>query len=60
MIRIEIKGSSAKYQQRLSFLKKTHDSQQFFIVNKIIAFGGIHCFRVKCDGMPVSLRIQLG
>jgi hypothetical protein len=60
MVRINIKKSPAEYQQRLLFLKKTHDSQQLFIVNKIIAFGGIHHFRVKRDGMPVSLRVQLG
>jgi hypothetical protein len=60
MVRINIKKNPAKYQQRLSFLKKTHDSQQFFIINRVIAFGGIYRFRVKRDGMPVSLRVQLG
>jgi hypothetical protein len=59
MVCINIKKSPAKHQQRLSFLKETHDSQQFFIVNKVIAFGGICCFRVKRDGMPVFLRVQL-
>jgi hypothetical protein len=60
MIRINIKKDPAGYQQKLPFLKKTHDSQQLFIVNKIIAFGEIHRFRVKRDGIPVSLRVQLG
>jgi hypothetical protein len=60
MVRINIKKSPTKYQQRLLFLKGTHDSQQLFIVNGVIAFGEIHRFRVKRDGMPVSLRVQLG
>jgi hypothetical protein len=60
MVRINIKKGPAKYQQRLPFLKETHDSQQFFIVNGVIAFGGIHRFRIKRDGMPVFLRVQLG
>jgi hypothetical protein len=60
IIRINIKKGPAEYQQRLLFLKETHDSQQFFIVNGVIAFGGIYRFRVKRDGMPVSLRVQLG
>jgi hypothetical protein len=59
IIRINIKKGPAGYQQGLLFLKKTHDSQQLFIVNKIIAFGEIHRFRIKRDGMPVSLRVQL-
>jgi hypothetical protein len=60
IIRINIKKGPAGYQQGLLFLKKTHDSQQLLIVNKVIAFGGIHRFRIKRDGMPVSLRVQLG
>jgi hypothetical protein len=59
MVHINIKKGPAGYQQGLLFLKKTHDSQQFFIVNKIIAFGGIYRFRIKRDGMPVSLKVQL-
>jgi hypothetical protein len=59
IIRINIKKSPVEHQKKLLFLKKTHDSQQFFIVNKVIAFGGIYRFRVKRDGMPVSFRIQL-
>jgi hypothetical protein len=44
IIRINIKKSPAGYQQGFLFLKETHDSQQLFIVNKIIAFGGIYRF----------------
>jgi hypothetical protein len=60
MVRINIKKGPAEHYQGLSFLKKTHDSQQLFIVNEVIAFGGIYRFRVKRDGMPVFLRVQLG
>jgi hypothetical protein len=60
IIRINIKKGLVEHQQGLLFLKETHDGQQFFIINKIIAFGGIHRFRVKRNGMPVSLRVQLG
>jgi hypothetical protein len=60
MVRINIKKGPAGYQQGLLFLKETHDSQQLFIVNGVIAFGGIHHFRIKRDGIPVFLRIQLG
>jgi hypothetical protein len=59
MIRINIKKAPIEHQQRLLFLKGTHDSQQLFIVNGVITFGGIHRFRIKRDGMPVSLRVQL-
>jgi hypothetical protein len=59
MVRINIKRGPAEHQQGLLFLKKTHDGQQFFIVNKVIAFGGIYRFRINRDGMPVSLRVQL-
>jgi hypothetical protein len=59
MVRINVKRGPAGYQQGLLFLKETHDSQQLFIVNEVIAFGGIYRFRVKRDGMPVSLRVQL-
>jgi hypothetical protein len=44
MVRINIKRGPAEYQQKLPFLKETHDSQQFFIVNGVIAFGEIHRF----------------
>jgi hypothetical protein len=60
MVRINLNKGPAEHQQGLSFLERTHDSQQFFVINKIIAFGGIHRFRVKRDRMPVSLRVQLG
>jgi hypothetical protein len=44
MVRINIKKGPAKHQQKLSFLKETHDNQQLFIVNGVTAFGGIHRF----------------
>jgi hypothetical protein len=60
MVRINLKKGPAEHQQGLLFLKKTHDSQQLLIIYGVIAFGGIHRFRVKRDRMPVFLKIQLG
>jgi hypothetical protein len=59
MVHINIKKSPAGHQKGLLFLEETHDSQQLFIVNGVIAFGGIYRFRIKRDGMPVSFRVQL-
>jgi hypothetical protein len=57
MVRIDLKGGPAGYQQRLPFLERTHDSQQLFVINKVIAFSGAYRFRIKRHGMPVFLII---
>jgi hypothetical protein len=59
IIRINLNEGPVGHQQGLLFLKRTHDSQQFFIINKIIAFSGAYRFRIKRHGMPIFLIIQL-
>jgi hypothetical protein len=59
MVRIDLKRGPAGHQQGLPFLERTHDSQQFFVINKIVIFSGAYRFRIKRHGMPVFLIIQL-
>jgi hypothetical protein len=59
MVRINLKKGPAEHQQGLPFLERTHDSQQFLIMNKVIAFSGAYRFRIKRHGMPIFLIIQL-
>jgi hypothetical protein len=59
IIRINLKKGPAEHQQRLPFLKRTHDSQQFLIMDKIVTFSGAYRFRIERHGMPVFLIIQL-
>jgi hypothetical protein len=59
MVHINLKGGPAEHQQRLPFLERTHDSQQFFIMNKVIAFNEVYHFRIKRHRMPIFLIIQL-
>jgi hypothetical protein len=60
MVRINLKMGPVGYQQGLPFLERTHDSQQFFVINRVIAFSGVYRFRIKRHRMPVFLIIQLG